>query len=115
VRRLRRQPAHHPRGRHEGLRTPPQTLARPKGGIEGDWLGAIVEGRKAVADFAYSARLTELTLLGNIAKRVDSRILWDDAAMRVTTTTPPTATSKPPAATAGSCDVKQGRDKARPD
>ncbi len=63
---------------------PPQTMPRPKGGIEGDWLNAIVEGRKACADFAYSARLTELTLLGNIAKRVDGRIVWDEAAMRVT-------------------------------
>ena len=63
---------------------PPQTMARPKGGIEVDWLNAITEGRKACADFSYSARLTELTLLGNIAKRVDSRIVWDDAAMRVT-------------------------------
>ena len=63
---------------------PPQTIVRPTGGIEGDWLKAIMEGRKACADFAYSARLTELTLLGNIAKRVDSRIVWDDAAMRVT-------------------------------
>lgn len=73
-----------PEAAMKAFERPPQTLARPKGGIEGDWLGAIVEGRKAVADFAYSARLTELTLLGNIAKRVDSRILWDDAAMRVT-------------------------------
>ncbi len=62
---------------------PPQTLERPKGGIEGDWLNAIIDGRKACADFAYSARLTELTLLGNIAKRVDGRIVWDDAAARV--------------------------------
>jgi predicted dehydrogenase len=63
---------------------PAQTMARPKGGIEVDWLNAILEGRKACADFAYSARLTELTLLGNIAKRVDGRIAWDDAAMRMT-------------------------------
>jgi predicted dehydrogenase len=62
---------------------PPQTLPRPKGGIEGDWLSAIVEGHKACADFAYSARLTELTLLGNLAKRIDGRIVWDEAAMRV--------------------------------
>lgn len=63
---------------------PPQTLVRPTGGIEGDWLNSIVEGRKACADFAYSARLTELTMLGNVAKRVDGRIVWDEAAMRVT-------------------------------
>jgi len=62
---------------------PPQTMSRPKGGIEGDWLNAIIEGRPACADFSYSARLTELTLLGNVAKRVDGRIVWDDDAMRV--------------------------------
>jgi predicted dehydrogenase len=56
----------------------------PRGGIEGDWLDSIRAGRKACADFAYSARLTEFTMLGNIAKRVDGRILWDEAAMRVT-------------------------------
>jgi len=73
-----------PESAMKAFERPPQTMARPKGGIEGDWLGAILEGRKACADFAYSARLTELTLLGNIAKRVDTRILWDDVAMRVT-------------------------------
>ncbi len=73
-----------PEAAMKAFERPPQTIVRPTGGIEGDWLKAIMEGRKACADFAYSARLTELTLLGNIAKRVDSRIVWDDAAMRVT-------------------------------
>ena len=63
-------------------RPPPGVL--PKGGIEGDWLDSICAGRKSVADFSYSARLTEFTMLGNVAKRVDGRILWDEAAMRVT-------------------------------
>ncbi|RPI31802.1 MAG: gfo/Idh/MocA family oxidoreductase [Hyphomicrobiaceae bacterium] len=62
----------------------PHAIPPPKGGMEDDWLNAILEGRRACADFAYSARLTELTLLGNIAKRVDGRIVWDEAAMRVT-------------------------------
>jgi len=53
-------------------------------GIEDDWLNAAAQGRKPCADFAYSARLTEFTMLGNIAKRVDGRILWDETAMRVT-------------------------------
>jgi hypothetical protein len=56
----------------------------PIGGIEGDWLDAIREGRQACANFDYSARLTEFTMLGNVAKRVDGKILWDEAAMRVT-------------------------------
>ena len=73
-----------PEAAMKAFERPPQTLFRPKGGIEGDWLNAILEGRKACADFAYSARLTELTLLGNLAKRVDGRIVWDDAAMRAT-------------------------------
>ncbi len=73
-----------PEAEMKAFERPPQTIVRPTGGIEGDWLKAIMEGRKACADFAYSARLTELTLLGNIAKRVDSRIVWDDAVMRVT-------------------------------
>ena len=53
-------------------------------GIEADWLDAIRAGRKAAADFEYSARLTEFTMLGNLAKRVDGKIVWDEAAMRVT-------------------------------
>ena len=68
----------------KAFKRPPQTMPRPVGGIEGDWLNAILEGRKACADFAYSARLTQLTLLGNLAKRVDGRIRWDDSATRVT-------------------------------
>lgn len=66
------------------FRRPPQTLERPKGGIEGDWLSGVIENRQACANFDYSARLTELTLLGNLAKRVDNVIHWDEAAMRVT-------------------------------
>jgi predicted dehydrogenase len=73
-----------PEAAMKAFKRPDPTLPRPKGGIEGDWLSAICEGRPACADFAYSARLTELTLLGNIAKRADGRVVWDDAAMRVT-------------------------------
>jgi hypothetical protein len=68
----------------KSFKRPEQTLVRPKGGIEGYWLSAIVEGRQACADFAYSARLTEFALLGNIAKRADTRLVWDEAAMKVT-------------------------------
>jgi len=54
------------------------------GSIERDFLDAIRAGKKAAADFDYSARLTEFTMLGNLAKRADGKILWDEAAMRVT-------------------------------
>lgn len=73
-----------PESAMQAFERPPKTLARPQGGIEADWLNAILGGRKACADFAYSARLTELTMLGNLAKRIDGNIVWDDAAMRVT-------------------------------
>ncbi|MDR1496835.1 MAG: Gfo/Idh/MocA family oxidoreductase [Puniceicoccales bacterium] len=56
--------------------------------IESDWLNAIRGGRKAAADFAYSARLTEFTMLGNLAKRADGKIVWDEQAMRVTNNDP---------------------------
>jgi hypothetical protein len=53
-------------------------LAERRGGAhEQNWVRACKNGTAAVADFAYSAPLTEICLLGNIAQRVDSRILWD--------------------------------------
>ena len=73
-----------PEARMKQFKRPAQTLVRPQGGIEGDWLTAIREGRQACAGFDYSARLTEFTLLGNIAKRADTRLLWDEPAMKVT-------------------------------
>jgi hypothetical protein len=42
------------------------------------------EGRQPGAHFGYSGPLTEICLLGNIAKRVDARIEWDAASMQVT-------------------------------
>jgi len=73
-----------PETRMKSFKRPGQTLVRPKGDIEGDWLSAIVEGRQSCTDFEYSARLTEFALLGNIAKRADTRLVWDEAAMKVT-------------------------------
>ncbi len=73
-----------PESAMQAFERPQPTMERAQGGIEGDWLSAIVDGREACANFDYSARLTELTLLGNIAKRVDNVIHWDEKAMRVT-------------------------------
>jgi len=41
-------------------------------------------GKKAGADFEFSGLLTEICLLGNIAKRVDARIEWDGPNLKVT-------------------------------
>ena len=61
-----------------------KTLPRVEGSHEQDWVRACKAGRKAGADFAYSGPLTEICLLGNIAKRVDARIDWDAANLQVT-------------------------------
>ena len=65
----------------------PKKLPRvPKGqsGHEQEWVAAIKNGKKAGADFAYGAMVTEICLLGNIAKRVDARIQWNPVEMRIT-------------------------------
>ena len=68
---------------HE-IQLPPKTLPRVKGPHELDWVRACKTGQPAGADFAYSGPLTELCLLGNIAKRMDTRIEWDAENLRVT-------------------------------
>jgi hypothetical protein len=65
---------------------PPRTLPRPKN-IMKDFLDAVREGKKqTAADFDYGARLTEFTLLGNLAQHagVGNKIEWDGAKMKVT-------------------------------
>ena len=63
---------------------PEKTLPRVAGGHEQDWVRAAKAGTQAGADFAYSGPLTEMCLLGNVAKRVDARIEWDAANLKVT-------------------------------
>jgi predicted dehydrogenase len=64
---------------------PPKTLPRIAGeGHELDWVRAAKDGKSAVSNFAYGGHLTEICLLGNLAKRVDARILWDGPNMKVT-------------------------------
>jgi predicted dehydrogenase len=65
--------------------TPPEpSIERVNGTHEGDWVRAIKTGGKAGADFAYSGPLTEVCLLGNIAKRMGTKLEWDAAAMQFT-------------------------------
>jgi len=66
----------------------PRTLKRPKGeNVMDDLLDAVREGRKeTAASFDYGARLTEFTLLGNLAQHagVGKTIEWDGSNMKVT-------------------------------
>jgi predicted dehydrogenase len=63
---------------------PAATIPRVEGSHEQEWARACKAGRKAVAPFEYGGPLTEICLLGNVAKRLDTRIAWDAANLRVT-------------------------------
>ena len=67
------------------IQQPPRTLPRPKN-IMSDFLDAVRQGKKETsADFDYGARLTEFTLLGNLAQHaaVGQKIEWDGPKMKV--------------------------------
>lgn len=49
----------------------------PRIGHHDSWLRAIRDGGRASCDFAYSGRLTESVLLGNIAFRTQQTVHWD--------------------------------------
>jgi len=63
---------------------PPKTPRTTKGSHEMDFVESCKAGKPASADFSYSGPLTEVCQLGNVAKRVDARILWDAKNMKVT-------------------------------
>jgi predicted dehydrogenase len=73
-----------PEARMQQAKLPEKTLPRVRGSHEGDWVRACKTGQPAGADFAYSGPLTEICLLGNIAKRVDARLTWDAENLKVT-------------------------------
>ncbi len=65
---------------------PPKTLPRPKG-IFQDFLEAVRAGKtETAADFNYGTRLTEFTLLANLAMHAGAgkKVMWDGPGMRVT-------------------------------
>ena len=51
---------------------------------ENDWLYHCKQGTQPGANFDYSCPLTEMILLGNVAKKVDGPLDYDDKAMRFT-------------------------------
>ena len=73
-----------PESRMKEYKQPPKTIPRVKGSHEMDWVRACKDGQPAGADFEYSGLLTEVCLLGNVARRVDARIEWDADNMKVT-------------------------------
>ena len=73
-----------PESAMKAYRTPAKTIPRVEGLHEQDWVRACKTGGRAGADFEYSGPLTEMCLLGNVARRMDARIEWDAAKMEVT-------------------------------
>ncbi|MCX5644002.1 MAG: hypothetical protein NTZ17_04855 [Phycisphaerae bacterium] len=73
-----------PESRMKEYKLPSKTIPRVEGSHEQDWVRACKAGKRAGADFEYSGLLTEICLLGNVAKRVDARIEWDGPNMKVT-------------------------------
>ena len=75
-----------PMEKMQQIRQPPRSLPRPKN-IFTDFLDACREGRKdTAASFEYGARLTEFTLLGNLAQHagVGRKVEWNGPRMKVT-------------------------------
>jgi len=64
---------------------PPPSIPRVAGGPFREWLRAIKgEGPEPGSNFSYSAKLTEIILLGVLAQRFNTRIEWDAKAGRIT-------------------------------
>jgi hypothetical protein len=72
-----------PLERHRDYKRPEKTLPRVKG-HHTDWLSACKGGTPASGNFDYSAKLTEIVLLGNVALRSKKVLQWDGPAMKAT-------------------------------
>ena len=72
-----------PKSLHEAVGKPPQTYERIKTSHEMNWVDAIRGKQKTTSPFEYSARLTEIMLLGVVALNAGKKIEYDGAAMRV--------------------------------
>lgn len=66
----------------QAYKKPPQTLPRVNGIHEQGWIEAIKQGKQASSDFSISSRLTELVHLGNVAKRMQAKLIWDGEQMK---------------------------------
>ena len=98
-----------PESRDEGVQAADQDDSA-RGRLARAGLGPGLQGgQRAGADFEYSGLLTEICLLGNIAKRVDARIEWDGPNMKVTNLPEARSTSRPSTAKAGPCDSRQSQ------
>jgi predicted dehydrogenase len=71
-----------PREKFEGYQPPQPTIPRAPRGHHQEWIDACKGRGKAMSDFEYAAKLTEVVLLGNVAFRTGHRINYDARNMR---------------------------------
>jgi predicted dehydrogenase len=62
---------------------PPRKYPRVQGGPIKEWIDAIMNKTQPGANFEYSAKLTEVVLLGNLAIRLGRPIEWDSKNLKV--------------------------------
>lgn len=62
---------------------PPKKYPRLQGGPIKEWIDAILNHTQPGANFEYSAKLTEVVLLGNLALRLGKPIEWDSNSLTV--------------------------------
>ena len=73
-----------PKSLHDSVGTPPQTYERIKTSHEMNWIDAIRGTQKTTSPFEYSAKLTEIMLLGVVALNAGKKIQYDGANMKIT-------------------------------
>jgi predicted dehydrogenase len=73
-----------PKSLHESTGKPKETYPRIKTSHEMNWIDAIRGTQKTTSPFEYSARLTEIMLLGVVALNAGKKIEYDGANMKIT-------------------------------
>jgi predicted dehydrogenase len=73
-----------PESKMKEYKPPDKTIPRVTVSHEQDWANACKAGRQPSASFDYSGPLTEMVLLGNVAKKMRTRLDWDGPNMKVT-------------------------------
>jgi hypothetical protein len=73
-----------PKSLHDSVGKPPEKFKRVTTSHELNWIDAIKGKADASSPFEYAARLTETMLLGVVALKAGSKILYDGENMRIT-------------------------------
>ncbi|MBL7152676.1 MAG: Gfo/Idh/MocA family oxidoreductase [Phycisphaerae bacterium] len=73
-----------PEAKMKAYKLPAKTIRRIKTSHEQDWANACKSGKQPGASFDYSGPLNEMVLLGNVAKKMGTKLDWDDENMKVT-------------------------------